>query len=191
MKKYHRQILALSVAAVAGCALLLPVFTRAEAAEPQPQRSVGAAIDDSVITARVKTMLLSDTDIKGFDFKVDTRKGVVQLSGFVDNQIQADRAITLAQRVEGVQSVSNKVQLKNGPTTLGTKVDDGIVTTKVKSALIADPDVKGLQIGVVTRKGVVQLSGFVDSRNQADRAITVARGIEGVQSVDNDIRIKN
>jgi hyperosmotically inducible protein len=191
MKKYHRQILALSVAAVAGCALLLPVFTRAEAAEPQAQRSVGAAIDDSVITARVKTMLLSDTDIKGFDFKVDTRKGVVQLSGFVDNQIQADRAITLAQRVEGVQSVSNKVQLKNGPTTLGTKVDDGIVTTKVKSALIADPDVKGLQIGVVTRKGVVQLSGFVDSRNQADRAITVARGIEGVQSVDNDIRIKN
>jgi len=169
----------------------LPVFTRAEAAEPQAQRSVGAAIDDSVITARVKTMLLSDTDIKGFDFKVDTRKGVVQLSGFVDNQIQADRAITLAQRVEGVQSVSNKVLLKNGPTTLGTKVDDGIVTTKVKSALIADPDVKGLQIGVVTRKGVVQLSGFVDSRNQADRAITVARGIEGVQSVDNDIRIKN
>ena len=75
-------------------------------------------------------------------------------------------------------------------TTVGTKIDDSVVTTRVKSALLADPSVKSFDIAAVTRKGEVQLSGFVDNQIQIDRAIEIVRGIEGVQSVINKMSIK-
>ena len=151
---------------------------------------MGTTIDDSVVTARVKSALLADPDVKSFGFKVETRKGEVQLSGFVDNQAQIDHAIAVARAVEGVKSVDNKVSVKDAATTVGNKLDDGIVTTKVKTALIADANVKSFDIAVVTRKGEVQLSGFVDNQSQIDRAIEVAHGIEGVRSVGNEMSIK-
>ncbi|MDO9600855.1 MAG: BON domain-containing protein, partial [Rhodocyclaceae bacterium] len=62
-------------------------------AVPPPSTTVGTVIDDTVITASVRSALLADPDVKSFDLKVETRKGEVMLSGFVDNQMQIDRAI--------------------------------------------------------------------------------------------------
>jgi len=157
---------------------------------PPPSTTVGTEIDDSVVTARVKSALLADPDVKSFDFKVETRKGEVQLSGFVDDQTRIDRAIAVTRGVAGVKSIDNKVSVKVVATTVGNKLDDGIVTTKVKAALLADAYVKSFDIAVLTRKGEVQLSGFVDNRSQIDRAIEVAHGIEGVRSVSNEMSIK-
>jgi hyperosmotically inducible protein len=157
---------------------------------PPPKTTVGTELDDSVVTARVKSALLADPGVKSFDFKLETRKGEVQMSGFVDNQTQIDRAIEIARGVEGVKNIDNKVSVKGTATTVGNKVDDGIITTKVKAALLADASVKSFDIAVVTRKGEVQLSGFVDNQSQVDRAIEVARGIEGVRSVGNEMSIK-
>lgn len=75
-------------------------------------------------------------------------------------------------------------------TTLGTEIDDSVVTTRVRSALLADPNIKSLDIVVVTRKDEVQLSGFVNSQSQIDRALEVARSIEGVRGVRNEMSIK-
>ncbi len=80
--------------------------------EPVPKTTVGTEIDDSVVTTRVKSALLSEVAIKSFDIQVETRKGEVQLSGFVDNQTQIDRAIEIAHNVEGVKSVTNKMSIK-------------------------------------------------------------------------------
>jgi hyperosmotically inducible protein len=157
---------------------------------PSPSTTVGTEIDDSVVTTRVKSALLADPDVKSFDFKVATHKGEVQLSGFVDNQAQLDRAVTVARAVAGVNSVLNNVSMKDTATTVGTKVDDGIITSQVKAALLADVNVKSFDIAVVTRKDEVQLSGFVDNQSQIDRAIEVARGVEGVRSVRNEMSIK-
>ena len=75
-------------------------------------------------------------------------------------------------------------------TSIGTKIDDTVVTTKVKSALLNDPSVKIFDIKVETRKGVVQLSGFVSSQVDINRAADIARGVAGVMSVKNDMRLK-
>ena len=75
-------------------------------------------------------------------------------------------------------------------TTVGTEIDDSVVTTRVKAALLAEYDAKGFQIKVETRKGEVQLSGFVDNQAQVNRAIDVARGVEGVNSINNEMSIK-
>ena len=110
--------------------------------------------------------------------------------GFVDSQAQADREVQLARGIEGVQSVQNKLMVKDGKSTAGNVLDDSVVTVKVKSALMADDQTRGTQFAVTTHKGVVQLSGFVDSADEQARATTVARNVEGVQSVVNDTSIK-
>jgi hyperosmotically inducible protein len=161
-----------------------------ETGMPPPSTTVGTEIDDSVVTTRVKSALLADPEIKSFDFKVETRKGEVQLSGFVDNQAQIDRATTVIRGVAGVKNIENKLSLKGEATTVGNKVDDGIITSKVKAALLADVNIKSLDIAVETRKGEVQLSGFVDNQSQIERAIETARGIEGVRNVRNEMSIK-
>jgi hyperosmotically inducible periplasmic protein len=152
--------------------------------------SVGTTIDDTVVTSKVKSALLADPDVKSFDLKVETRGGEVMLSGFVGNQAQADRAIQVARGVEGVKVVSNKMDLKEGAATVGNDVDDGIITAKVKSALLADPNIKSFDIAVVTRKGEAQLSGFVDTQVQIDHATELARAVEGVKSVANGMSVK-
>jgi osmotically-inducible protein OsmY len=73
----------------------------------------------------------------------------------------------------------------------GEYVDDKVVTTKVKAALLNDPEVKGLQVNVETFNGVVQLSGFVDTPEQIPRATEVAKGVEGVKSVKNDLNLRS
>lgn len=154
------------------------------------QVSVGTEIDDSVVTARVKSALLADPVIKSFDFKVETRKGEVMLSGFVGTRAQADQALLIARGVQGVKVVVNKMDLKDGAATVGNVVDDGIITAKLKSALLADPNVRSFDIAVVTRKGEAQLSGFVDNQGQIDHASELARSVEGVKSVANEMSVK-
>jgi len=78
----------------------------------QASQTAGGAIDDSTITAKVKTALIDDDTTKGGDIKVETRGGVVQLSGFVSNQAQKDAATKVAKAVSGVKAVNNGLGIK-------------------------------------------------------------------------------
>lgn len=73
---------------------------------------------------------------------------------------------------------------------LGEVVDDSVITTKVKAAFVEDKTVSALNISVETYKGTVQLSGFANNLNEMSRAVELARGVKGVKSVKNDIRLK-
>lgn len=72
----------------------------------------------------------------------------------------------------------------------GEYLDDSVITTKVKAAVLNEPTLKSFEIKVVTYKGVVQLSGFVSSEANIEKAVEVARGVKGVNSVKNDMRLK-
>lgn len=72
----------------------------------------------------------------------------------------------------------------------GAVIEDGVITTKVKTALLTDPDVKGLHIDVETRAGVVTLTGTVDKSASRERAAQIAHDTGGVKSVDNEIVVK-
>ena len=72
----------------------------------------------------------------------------------------------------------------------GEYVDNSVITAKVKSLIAGDDFLKSFQISVETYKGTVQLSGFVDSQNAVNRAGEIARSVEGVKSVKNDLRVK-
>ncbi|WP_180127645.1 BON domain-containing protein [Rhodoferax sp. BLA1] len=155
-----------------------------------PAITVGTEVDDSVVTTRVKAALLDNIDVKGFDIQVETRKGEVMLSGFVSNQTQIDQAVNVAKAVEGVTNINNKLSIKDGVATVGNKIDDSVITTEVKAALLADANIKSLDITVTTHKGEVQLSGFVNNQGQIDRAQEIAKGVSGVTQVGNQMSIK-
>jgi osmotically-inducible protein OsmY len=72
----------------------------------------------------------------------------------------------------------------------GEYVDDSVVTGKVKAAILNEPSLSSAEINVETFKGVVQLSGFVNSRADINKAVAVARSVSGVSSVKNDMRLK-
>jgi osmotically-inducible protein OsmY len=72
----------------------------------------------------------------------------------------------------------------------GEYFDDTAITTKVKAAIFNEPSLKSSEINVETYKGTVQLSGFVSSRADINKAVELARGVKGVTSVKNDMRVK-
>lgn len=81
-------------------------------AAPEKKESAGEYVDDSVITTKIKSELLSEPNLKSAEIKVKTHKGVVQLSGFVTSQADIDKAVEIANRVKGVTSVKNDMRLK-------------------------------------------------------------------------------
>ncbi|PHV09802.1 BON domain-containing protein [Chitinimonas sp. BJB300] len=82
------------------------------AADTPPKESVGQVIDDSVITTKIKAAFLTDETLKVNEIKVETYKGVVQLSGFVRQKHDIDRAMEVAKTVVGVKSVKNDLHHK-------------------------------------------------------------------------------
>lgn len=72
----------------------------------------------------------------------------------------------------------------------GVYIDDSVITTKVKAAIFNELSLKSTEISVETYKGVVQLSGFVSTQANIDKAVEVTRGVEGVLGVKNDMHLK-
>jgi hyperosmotically inducible protein len=147
-------------------------------------------MDDAAITGKVKAALMADPTAKAHQIDVETKGGVVQLNGFVDSSENKVAAARVAGGVEGVKGVDNNLDVQTADRDMGTTVDDATITGKVKAALIADSATKATEINVDTREGTVQLNGFVGTQTAKDRAAELAKGIEGVRSVENNLAVK-
>jgi hyperosmotically inducible protein len=159
----------------------------ATAAEPK------ATADDMALAGKVKTALIDSPSTKANDINVEVNQGRVQLIGYVDSPEQKAAAGRIAAGVIGVTSVQNNLQVQQGPVadrSTGEVVDDGMVTAKVKAALIADGRTKAYQINVDTRQGIVQLGGFVDTAEAKAAASEVAKTVSGVKTVNNSLQVK-
>ena len=96
-----------------GCFMLLMLIAALVAcASTSKQEGAGEYVDDSVITTKVKSLLAADDFLKSFEIGVETYKGIVQLSGFVDSQKAIDKAGEIAGSVKGVKSVKNNLNVK-------------------------------------------------------------------------------
>ncbi|MEY4475936.1 MAG: hypothetical protein RL248_1703 [Pseudomonadota bacterium] len=164
--------------------------------------STGAQIDssmqkidnymgDSAVTAKVKSALLEDKSLKINDITVETTQGIVTLSGFVSSQAEAKTAVEIAGKIEGVKSVSDKLHLKDQKSqSISEYASDTVTTSSIKAKLLADDIVPSRKITVETTDGVVLLTGFVENKAQSERAESIAKAVDGVKSVKNDLNIK-
>jgi hyperosmotically inducible protein len=94
------------------CLVLLMLITLVACSSTRTHESTGEYVDDSVITTKVKSLLAEDDFFKSFQISVETYKGTVQLSGFVNSQQAVDKAGQIARSVQGVKSVKNNLIVK-------------------------------------------------------------------------------
>lgn len=178
-------------------------FGAATAQAEDAPRTAGQAIDDATITASVKSKLLADDRTKGFDVNVDTRNGIVTLTGGADTQAAKLAAGQLAGQAEGVVLVKNELivatpdtearqdantatlsgEVREKMDEAGDGIDDAWITSKVKTQLLADDQVKGTQINVDTQGNVVTLTGTAPSAEARAKAIELAKATRGVRGV--------
>ena len=160
--------------------------------------TVACAQSDAGITTAVKTNLAAADDVSASQIDVDTKRKVVTLSGSVETMTEKTRAVDLARATDGVASVVDHLTVKPPVTSApslepdaapAANTDPGL-TMAVKTALLADPMVRGLKIDVDTANGVVTLNGEVQSQGEKDQALKLARETEGVKSVTDRLTVR-
>lgn len=169
--------------------------------------TAGCGQTDPGITTAVKSKLAADDTVRATDINVDTKNGVVTLKGEVPSAAAKTRAIELAKATDGVRDVVDAIAVTPTATpTSGTidetrrKADDSArgvgetmgdagITTAVKTKLLADTAVSGLNIDVDTNEAVVTLKGEVHSAAEKRRAMEIARETSGVKSVKDQLKI--
>ncbi len=171
--------------------MLVASMAMVACASTRTTKSAGEQVDDSVTTGRVKAALIADPTTKAHQIDVETFKGTVQLNGFVDTAASKSRASEVAKNTKGVTAVRNNLTVRSDGGPSGSeRVEDAAITAKVKAALAGDPRTKAHQVNVETREGAVQLSGFVDSTEAKSTAGELARAVDNVKSVDNELDVK-
>lgn len=169
--------------------MLLATFLAACAGSPT-KRSAGEVLDDTAIATKVKASLLADGVTDGLDIDVDVDRGKVRLSGFADSEEEITQASKIARSISGVKSVDNRLSLAAGTRSTGRYVDDKLLLARVKAALAKDTDTTAFEINVDVNRGIVSLSGFVDSDMERSAAERVANGVNGVDKVLNNLSVR-
>jgi len=142
---------------------------------------------DSGITSVVQASLEANDKVKARQVDIETREGVVYLTGVVDTADARREAGRVAWRTEGVGGVLNDLTV--GETTVGSWVDDLMISSKVKSKLIANSEIKAGDIDVSSSQGVVTLIGRVSSGTIRSDAERIARDTKGVTDVNNELLV--
>lgn len=150
-------------------------------------QAMDTQVSDSAITTKVKAKLTGDPEINPFNVDVDTDEGVVRLSGAVDDWATYEEAEDLARNTRGVKYVEN--DLKVGERSLGDRVSDATISSKVKAKLTSDPEVNPFNINVDTEDGVVTLMGRVDTEADKEEAEKLAWDTQGVAAVHNRLKV--
>ena len=152
------------------------------------ENSVERMMDDSTITTRINHEMIKDDVVKARQIDIDTIGGHVTLTGVVATREEFARAAQIAQSVPAVKSVTNNLQI--GERSYGDIWDDNLISNKIKAKLIAEPEVRSLNIDVDVYLGVVTLTGVVSSKYQKDRAIHLSRSTDGTIKVIDNLKVR-
>ena len=179
MKKPHLGLLvpgllaAASLAMAAGCASsMVPKATRTA---------------DSAITSSIQDTLSSSEKVKARQVDVQTREGIVHLTGVVETEEARREAARISWRTKDVTGVVNDLTV--GERTVGSWIDDVLISSQVKSKLIVTADIKAGDIDVSSSQSVVTLIGRVSSSTIKSEAEKIARGTKGVKDVNNELTV--
>jgi hyperosmotically inducible periplasmic protein len=162
---------------------------------PATTRSYGEIVDDASISTAIKSKLIWSKNTQGQDTEVTTIGGKVTLKGTAESAAAKDLVGRMALNTRGVNAVSNQLvvtpakpsvadKAKSATDEASDEISDAWITTKVKSTLLYSSNVRGTDVVVNTKDGVVTLNGRVDSGAERALAIELADNVRGVKSVD-------
>lgn len=167
--------------ALLGVALLGVVGCASTMVPPETRRA------DSGITSVIEASLEANETVKARQVTIQTREGTVYLMGVVDTAEARREAARVAWRTEGVTGVVNELTV--GERTVGSWMDDVVISSKVKSQLIGNSLIRAGDIDVSSSQGVVTLIGRVGSEEVKSDAERIARATNGVTDVNNELLV--
>jgi hyperosmotically inducible periplasmic protein len=170
--------------AVRACAGALALVALVGCSSTQPPAT---QLDDTKIKAEVMARIAADPDTNPFEIEVAVNEGVVHLTGVVDEPGDREEAARLAASASGVVRVVNDIKV--GDQTLGERVDDGMITARVKAKIAASSQLNPFDVQVNTVDGEVSLTGRVHSQADKDEAERLARETDGVRAVRNLLEV--
>jgi len=171
------------------------VTTEPKTAREEPE--FFRVVEDATITATVKSKFLWNQHISGLDINVDTKNGIVTLTGEVESDIQRQLAIQIARNTRSVEGVRDRLVVIAKPkekepdlmTRTGQVAGDAWITAKVRSTLLFSRSADGASLEVSTENGVVTLKGVVLNRDQAREVTDLAGNVVGVKEVRADLKV--
>jgi hyperosmotically inducible protein len=186
---------AVSVSAVAGAQA---PATAGPSANEAVQKS---EIKDGWITFKVHSLFVPEDVLEGSNIDVDTEKGVVTLSGTVPSAAAKTRAVAIAKATDGVKGVTDRLvigkaeqaldekMLRDAGRKTGRTVTDGWVKSKIHAEFMPEKLLDDSDIDVDIKAGAVTLNGTVKTEAGRARAAAIAKGVSGVKSVTNNLKI--
>lgn len=188
--------------------VLIALAAAPAAGQAREQREPG--LNDNWITTKIQASYFLDEDVKSRNIDVRTVNGIVTLTGVVANEQERQQALQIARTVDGVKQVVDRLRVggiqeggaepgagrqpggqRPGAAELEQLTEsDAALLTQVKTKLALDAEVSALNIDVDVDEGVVTLSGTVDSEASRQRAIALAREVEGVRDVRDNLRVQ-
>ena len=168
----------------------------------------GETLADGWLTTRIQAQYFADDQVKARYIDVNSKDGVVTVKGFVESPAAHERALQIARNTTGVKQVNDQILIGQSPKAFeaaqrpvatagelpppaaGTAtVDDDRLSNAIQASFFLDPAVKARQIQVETHNGVVTLNGAVASETERAQALVLARNVQGVQRVEDNLRV--
>jgi hyperosmotically inducible periplasmic protein len=177
--------LASSLLLVVGCRSEDGSRSTIDGSNSNSQPAAAKALDntDASITARATLALLADKATSGFDVDVDTKDGVVALSGRVDTPASKASCETVVNAVYGVKSTRNSIEVTSEAKRNEVIIADEAIEDSIEDAMDNEPALRGLSLAAESKGGVVNLAGTVENREQLASAAQTIRKLPGVRSV--------
>lgn len=167
---------------ISGCSDVISVSREEPIQEDPGHRTVGSYIDDEVIeTLSMVNLAKGSEQMKATNVSVTSYNGVVLLTGQAPSDAARNEAEQIVSQVRKVRKIHNEIKL-SGVSSALARTNDTWLTTKVKAELLTNENVEGSRIKVVTDSSTVYLMGLV-SPQEADTAISIVRGIPGVEKI--------
>lgn len=152
------------------------------------EKSAGEHVDDTWLHTKVKTQL---TAHQGASINIEVYKGEVQLAGFTADPEAKEELPDVAARVSGVKKVYNQIIVVEGGRSAGERLDDGILVTAVEAAMADHKAGLAAAINTEVHKGVVLLSGFIDSEEQRQTVLDIVKDVKGVEDIIDGMNLKS
>jgi len=188
----HKSKQTMMVALVAGLMAVAPLTAGAQDKTDKAvdktksvTQDAKVAVTDSWVTSKTKIALFADDRVKGSEVKVETKDGVVHLRGKVDSAEAKAAADSIAKGIDGAKSVKNDLQVVSPGARKAVDAKDADIAKAVESRVKRESDLK--KVDVRADSGVVTLTGEVPTITASAKASEVARGVNGVRSVKNEL----
>lgn len=148
---------------------------------------------DADIVAAINAQLAADKTLSNLKVQVTSHDGIVTLSGKVDTNAETSKLIEISESVQGVKDVEaiSLLSKENKGSVKDLEITAKVKGTFIREKLFGDKDPSTMGVKVMTKKGIVYLTGTVDNQTEADNAAKLAKSIPGVKRVDSKLEVKS